>query len=138
MIGFGAIKNIHFFYYAGAMAVAFVISYLINFLLGMLAFWFVQPFGLIWIYRSVSVFLQGFMFPLSFYPPLAQKFLFALPFQFLGFVPAQLAQGSYELGSISLHPLLVLVYGLFHAFLLVIVATLLWKFALKKFSGAGI
>lgn len=138
MVGFDLLKEVHVLYYTGAVLIAFIMSFLINFLLGMLAFWFTKPNGLIWIYRSVSGFLTGLMLPLSFYPPVAQKLFFILPFQFLGFVPAQLAQGRYELGGIMLNPLIVLVYGALQVIVLVLIAALLWKIALRRFSGVGV
>ncbi len=138
MLGFEVFGKIHVFYFAGSMIVAFIISYLINFLLGMLAFWFIQPQGMVWIYRSISGFLVGMILPLTFYPSFVQKVFFLLPFQFLGFVPAQLAQGYYKLAGLTLHPVIVLIYGALHVVILILVSILLWKFALRKFSGVGV
>jgi ABC-2 type transport system permease protein len=123
--------------FVAAVAIAFVISYLVALLLGMLAFWIVRPDGIIWIYLAFSRFFLGSWLPLSIFPGAVQKIFLLLPFQFVVFVPARLFTGDYELGGVALAPGTVLLYGLVQAALLFAVTLVLWRLSVRRFCGEG-
>lgn len=128
----------HFGWFAAFVVIAFTISFLIHALLGMLAFYFTKPRGMIQIYSVVSGLLYGAFLPLSMLPKIVQKISFFLPFQFVGFVPAQMFIGNYTLGGIVMTPGQLILYGLLHCAILLIIVVLLWRHSVKRFCGVGV
>lgn len=135
--GFDVFRCRNVLAFAAAAVIAFVISYLVALLLGMLAFWIVRPDGVIWIYLAMARFFLGSWLPLSIFPEAVQKIFLWLPFQFVVFVPARLFTGEYELGGVSLAPGTVLLYGVAQAALLFAVTLVLWHVSVRRFCGEG-
>ncbi len=137
LFGFGIFNTNNLLLYAAAVAIAFVIRYLVQLCLGILGFWFVRAHGLLWIYRMLSYFIQGNTIPLSFYPPVVQKVFFFLPFQFIAYVPARIFLGQYELAGITFAPWEVVLYGAVQVVVLFAIVVVLWNISIKKYCGAG-
>ncbi len=133
-----AVLDGHFGWFAAAIAIAFVISFLIRALLGMLAFYFTKPRGMIQIYAVISGLLYGSFLPLSMLPQFVQKISFFLPFQFVGFVPAQMFIGSYTLGGVALSPMQLIFYGLIHCVILLLLVIWVWNRSVKRFCGVDV
>ncbi len=120
-----------------SIALSFILEYLINFMIGTIAFWLVKTEG---IRRAVMVFkdvCSGIFLPLTLFPTAIQKVLFFLPFQFTSYVPARVFMGSYELAGITMS--IPQVVGLQA---IMVVATfllnrLIWHFGIKRFTGVG-
>jgi ABC-2 type transport system permease protein len=64
-----------------SMIIAHVISFLIAYLQGLLAFWFEQTHGFVEIYNAFFFLLSGAFFPLRFWGPKMYSVLRLLPFQ---------------------------------------------------------
>lgn len=137
MFGFQIYENSHVLWYAAMLAIGFITLFLVNVLLGLLAFWFVRPNGIIWIYRMVGRFLYGGFLPLSIFPQTFQKIFFFLPFQFVSYVPAQAFIGRYTLAGITLAPAQIFLYGVLQVTLLFLIVLLCWRISIKKYCGVG-
>ena len=64
-----------------SVGLSFSISFLLNFLLGLLCFWTKDSEGLLWAYAIISFIFSGGMVPLQFLPRWLEIVAFALPFQ---------------------------------------------------------
>lgn len=137
MFGFQIFKSSNVLWYALMVIIGFITLFLVNMLLGMFAFWFIRPKGIVWMYRMVARFLYGGFLPLSIFPLAIQKVFFFLPFQFVSYVPAQAFIGRYELAGVTLQPLETLLYGAFQVFVLYLVVLLFWRISVRKFCGVG-
>ncbi len=137
LFGFHIYKTNNITLYFISLAIAFVISFLLNSLIGMLAFWIVKPRGLMEIYNMLKFFLHGSLLPLSLFPEIIQKIFFFLPFQFVAYVPARIFMGDYVLGSVAFTPLEVVLYGLLQIGILSLILMLVWKKSIKRFCGVG-
>jgi ABC-2 type transport system permease protein len=70
---------------------AFLMGFLIECLLGLIAFWFLEVTSLLFIYMMLNYFLSGHMIPLDMLPHWVEW----LPFKYLAYVPCKMALGKY-------------------------------------------
>ncbi len=86
--------------WAGGIAsliMAFLIGFLIESLLGLVAFWFLEVSSLIFVYMLLNYFLSGHMLPLDWLPGPISQVIQLLPFKYLAFVPAAIFLQKYSL-----------------------------------------
>jgi ABC-2 type transport system permease protein len=74
---------------------SFFVGFLIESLLGLLAFWFLEVSSLIFIYMMFNYFLSGHMIPLDWLPAWLTDVIFYLPFKYLAYTPAAMLLGKY-------------------------------------------
>lgn len=78
-----------------ALLLAFLLGFLIESLIGLIAFWFLEVSSLLFIYMMLNFFLSGHMIPLDWFPePLSEVFTM-LPFQYLAYTPATIFLGKF-------------------------------------------
>ena len=77
----------------------FVVGFLIESLIGLIAFWFLEVSSLIFIYMMLSYFLSGHMIPLEL---LSQwvPFVDLLPFRYLAYTPAAIMLGKISVDQL--------------------------------------
>jgi len=75
-----------------ALNMAFLLGFLIESLLGLIAFWFLEVSSLLFIYMMLNYFLSGHMIPLDLLPGWVEW----LPFKYLAYFPCKLALGKYD------------------------------------------
>lgn len=137
VFGSSMFVNANWIAYIAQLLIAFIASFLTNFIMGLLAFWFVRVHGFMSLYRMVSGLLAGIMFPLSLYPQVIQKILLFTPFPFIAYVPARIFFGEVVLGGVTFSSLQIFLYGLVHCVLLFVLAKALYKVAIRRFQGVG-
>jgi len=117
---------------------SFLMNFLINYCVGMTAFWLVRAEGIRRVFLLLKDISAGLFVPLSFFPEQLQKVLFFLPFQFISYVPTRVFIGDYELAGIKLSiPAIVGVQaGAVAA--MAAVTLLLYHIAIRRFSGVGV
>jgi ABC-2 type transport system permease protein len=121
-----------------SVGLGFVMLFLIDYCIGMTAFWLTRTRGI----RRIFLFLRnvcaGMLIPLVFFPTAVQKVLFFLPFQFVTYVPVRVFLGSYELGGTVLSiPQVVGVQAL--AVLgMALLSEIVWRLGIRKFTGVGV
>ena len=78
---------------------AFLIGFLLETLIGLTAFWFLEVNSLIFIFMMLNYFLSGHMIPLDYIsahmPDSVQTLLRVLPFQYLAYFPATVMLNRY-------------------------------------------
>jgi len=79
-----------------SLAIAFLIGFLIESLMGFIAFWFLEVSSLVFVYMLISYFLSGHMLPLDWLPAPIGDWIQLLPFKYLAFVPAAVLLEKYS------------------------------------------
>lgn len=121
-----------------AIILGFLMTFLLNYCIGLTAFWLTNAEGIRRIFLFIRDLTAGMFVPLTFFPEFIQTILFFLPFQFMLYVPVQVLIGNYELAGISLS--LQQIVGL-QALAVVImwgVSELLVRLGENKFTGVGV
>ena len=121
--------------YVATLAMAFLIGFFLEALIGMVGFWFLEVSSLLFIYMLLNFILSGHMFPLDFLQkfPAVQIIFTALPFQYLAYFPAAVFLGKVT-GPDLVQGLLVQaawVLGFFVA------CRAAYYFGVRRYSGYG-
>lgn len=82
--------------FAASLVLAFLIGFLIESLMGLIAFWFLEVSSLVFVYMLLSYFLSGHMLPLDWLPSPFGDWIRLLPFKYLAFVPAAVLLEKYD------------------------------------------
>lgn len=81
---------------SASLVMSFLIGFLIETWLGLVAFWFLEVSSLIFIYMLLNYFLSGHMLPLDWLPGWVGMLVQWLPFKYLAYVPAAIVLGRYS------------------------------------------
>jgi ABC-2 type transport system permease protein len=73
---------------AASLVLAFLIGFLLEALIGLIGFWFLEVSSLVFIYMMINYFLSGHMIPLDWLPSAISRPVQLLPFQYLAYFPA--------------------------------------------------
>lgn len=120
-----------------SIVLSFLMIFLINYCVGITAFWLTRSGGVRGMFLLLKDVCAGVFIPLTFFPGPVQKVLFVLPFQFTTYVPIRVFLGSYELAGISFSiPQIVgiqalAVLGMWG------VSEILWRLGIRTFTGVG-
>jgi ABC-2 type transport system permease protein len=89
-----------------SLVMAFLLGYLIESLIGLISFWFLEVSSLLFIYMMLSFFLSGHMIPLDLLPAPVYTVVGYLPFKFLAYTPPAIMLGRYSHAQLA-HELFV-------------------------------
>lgn len=78
-----------------SLVLGFLIGFLTEALIGMVAFWFLEISSLLFIYMMFSFFLSGHMIPLDWLGSFGDVVQY-LPFKYLAYLPAAIMLGRYD------------------------------------------
>lgn len=136
--GFGIVLLPHDWFWTGlSVALGFIMMFLINYTVGLVAFWLVRTDGIRGLFALLRDLLAGTFLPLSFFPLPVQQVLFFLPFQFTSYVPVRVFLGHYELGGLSLSiPAIVGIQAL-AVVAMGLITELVWRLGVRRFTGVG-
>lgn len=112
---------------------AYILSFLINCILGMLSFWLLE-IGALNTFISMGIaILSGAIFPIDFINNKIGVLIKYLPFSYLAFFPTQV-----YLGKIDANDLIQNIYiCLFWIVTLIIIANKLWRNGIRRYSAFG-
>lgn len=119
--------------WVASLLIAFLIGFLLEALIGLVGFWFLEVSSLIFIYMMVNYFLSGHMIPLDW---LGDGFVQAMqfsPFKFLAYTPATIMLGKYSHSEL----LFELSVGTGWVILLFCLNRLVFKFGVKRYGAYG-
>ncbi len=138
-LGFGIVLlPVHWGWALLSILLGFVMMFLLNYTVGMLAFWLVRTDGIRSLFALVRDLLAGTFLPLSFFPLGVQQVLFFLPFQFTAYVPVRVFLGSYEMAGLHLDiPVIVGIQAVAVA-VMGLVSELVWRLGARRFTGVGV
>ena len=116
-----------------ALILAVLVSFSLNFIVNMSAFWLIDATGVMGLANVLLLFFSGFLLPLAFFPPFLQAVAAALPFQAITSLPAQVFLG--KLDGLALLPALLL-QG-FWAIVLLAISLVILRSAMHKLVIQG-
>ncbi len=86
--------------FAVALIMSFLVGFLIESLLGLCAFWFLEISSLMFIYMMLNYFLSGHMIPLDWLPSWLNNSIGLLPFKYTAYTPCAIILGKYDNSTI--------------------------------------
>ncbi|GLV54116.1 daunorubicin ABC transporter permease [Dictyobacter sp. S3.2.2.5] len=116
-----------------ALLIALLISFALGYLIALLSFWFLTTMHFEWTFIGLMAVFSGSYLPIWFFPPGWLEVAQALPFQFLGYVPAALYMGKIPGGSAWL----TLSIGMAWALGLLGLTGWLWSTSMKRLVVQG-
>jgi ABC-2 type transport system permease protein len=121
-----------------SIVLSFWMLFLINYCIGIAAFWLTKTDGMRRMFQIFRDTLAGVFIPLTFFPEFLQKVLFFLPFQYVTYVPVQVFMGSYRLGGIALSIPEIVGIQAVAVLVMWLASEILLRFGIRKFTGVGI
>jgi ABC-2 type transport system permease protein len=119
--------------YLISLLLAYLITSLIGILVGLIAFWTTEIWGIQTILHFVSQFFSGALVPLWFFPPLLREVATWLPFQAQAFIPLSIFFGDIE--GLALVGVLGLQVGWVGALFAAVVVV--WRRAMRRVVVQG-
>lgn len=116
-----------------AVSLAFLLNYLMSYLLGLLTFWMMEIHSILIIKGMIATFLTGGMIPLDLLPLPLQPIITAIPFTYVIFFPAALYLGHLRGPAIWQGFALQVGWIL----LLALLTRLAWRRGLRRYGAFG-
>jgi ABC-2 type transport system permease protein len=82
-----------------SLVLGFLVGFLLESLIGLIAFWFLEVSSLLFIYMMLNYFLSGHMIPLDWLGSLGAWIQY-LPFQYLAYFPAAILLGKVPIDEL--------------------------------------
>jgi ABC-2 type transport system permease protein len=120
-----------------SLVLGFVMMFLVNYFVGITAFWLVKSSGIRRMFLFIRDICSGVFVPLVIFPEALQKVMFFLPFQFIAYVPIRVFSGSYELGGAMYSVPQIVGIQLGAVLAMGIITAFSYKLGIKKFTGVG-
>jgi len=128
---------VNLFYGIIAAGFSFILRFLINYTIGLSAFWLTRSNGVSGIFSLISSICSGAIIPLSFLPLFFQKLLLFLPFQYILYVPIKVFLGQTDLAGATLSIPALLGLQAVMVLLMWGLALVVEHFGIKKYTGVG-
>jgi ABC-2 type transport system permease protein len=98
-----------------SLLLGFLVGFLMEALIGLIGFWFLEVSSLVFIYMMINYFLSGHMIPLDVLPQPISQAVQLLPFKYLAYFPAAIMLHRYNHAQLAQELLIELcwVIGLF-------------------------
>jgi len=113
--------------------VSFLISFFINCILSLLAFWFMDVSALFSMLSFIMSFLAGTLIPIDLMPDFLKQISFFLPFRYLGYETASILFFEKNYNEF----LVILLGGIIWTVILYIISKILWKKGIKIYGAYG-
>lgn len=128
---------VSFFWSLLSIVFSFLMTFYINYCIGLAAFWLINNSGLRNIIYGLSSVFSGALIPLTFFPQWMQNIVFYLPFQYTIYVPSMVFLGGYQFAGRTYNSAqLVAVQGIY-VILMSALSEVLYRLGTKRFSGVG-
>jgi ABC-2 type transport system permease protein len=121
-------------YLPAASVLALILEFSFSYLVTMIAFWWLEIWGVLFLKRLIVSFLAGGWLPLTLFPEKVLGFLLALPFQYTIFFPIQIVLGKLTPAQIQTG----LMIQIFWIFVFTVLSQFVWNRGLKQYTAAGI
>ncbi|HOV69047.1 MAG TPA: ABC-2 family transporter protein [Clostridia bacterium] len=121
-----------------SLILGFLMVFFVNYSLGVTAFWLIKTSGIRRVFLLLRDICSGALFPLMLFPPILQKALFILPFQFMSYVPARVFIGSYELAGLTLSIPAIVGLQAAATFIMGIATVFFARAGMRRFTGVGV
>lgn len=131
---YGPITLYGFFFFLIFTAIAILLSFAVNLFEGMLAFFIVEPKGVMNFIAHLIKIFSGFWIPLYFFPDSIGNILYYLPFRYMLYEPFI----SLQITSFNEQVLSSLIIAICWALFLNLIIYYFWLKGLKKYDAIGI
>lgn len=118
---------------AMAWTMGYLILFMINFSVALLAFWFVEVFSFQLMKYGLITLFGGAILPIDFFPDWAQPFIAYIPFQYIYYVPTALFIGHIQ-GMAAIKLILIQTAWVV---LLAVICNFMWRAGKKKLVVQG-
>ncbi len=116
-----------------SLFIAFSIGMLFCSMIGMLAFWFLEISGFLFVVMMLEFFMSGQLIPLNILPAYLHQFLFFSPFGYEGYWPCVILMGKVPEDQLAQVLLIGFAWvGIFYG-----LSRLMWSRGLKRYSAVG-
>lgn len=116
-----------------SLFLAFSIGMLFCSMIGMLAFWFLEISGFLFVVMMLEFFMSGQLIPLNILPSYLHQFLFFSPFGYEGYWPCVILMGKVPENQLAQVLLIGFIWiGIFYGS-----SRLMWAMGLKRYSAVG-
>ncbi|MBA3723435.1 MAG: ABC-2 family transporter protein [Candidatus Levybacteria bacterium] len=116
-----------------SLFLAFLLSFTIKMIAGILAFWFVEIRGVFEILEVTILIFGGILMPLTLYPEMLERVAYALPFAYVIYFPVIALQGQLPLIELTRMMGVQLLWIGIVGFIYI----QLWRAGLRKYSAIG-
>ncbi len=116
-----------------SLAIAFCIGIQFCFVIGTLAFWFLEISTFLFVVMMLEFFMSGQLIPLNILPQAMHRVLFLSPFGYEGYWPCMILMGKVPQDQL----LPVLGRGLLWTGIFYGIVRMMWKAGLKRYSAVG-
>ena len=120
-----------------SVALAFLMTFYVNYCLGMTAFYLVKANGIRVVYQLIDNIFAGALIPLSFFPDIIQKIMMFLPFQYTNYIPAMVWIGSSEIGIMKLTIPEAVMYQAIAVLIAAAFSEIIYRLSMKRFTAVG-
>lgn len=119
--------------FIASLMMAFLIGFLLEALLGLVAFWFLEVSSLLFIFMMFNYFLSGHMVPLDWFPAPWGDLIRYTPFQYLAYFPAAIMLGKFAPQDLLMH------LGVEVLWVLLLLSANRWAYArgVRRYSSYG-
>ncbi len=122
---------VHFVFF---LFVAYFISHMFEYLIGILSFWIGETTALKQVKYVLNTVLNGELAPLHFFPMILQSIAALLPFQYLAYIPAQIFLENITGAVVYKH----MVFAVVWAIVMKMIVEFTYRRGLKTYDGVGI
>jgi ABC-2 type transport system permease protein len=126
-------SGVHFIAFLFSFITSLTMSFALGYLIALIAFWFLTAFSLEWTLMGLMTVFSGTFLPIWFFPSGWEAVAKALPFQFLGYIPAAMYMGRIPAEDI----VVTLCIGLLWVIGLLFLVNFLWWRAVKRLVVQG-
>lgn len=121
-----------------SIMLSFTIIFLINYCIGLTAFWLVKADGIRRVFLILRDISSGIFIPLVFFPEIIQKILMFLPFQYAVYVPIRVFIGTYEIAGNQISiPNIVGIQAIM-CIIMFFISEIMYNAGIKRFTGVGV
>ncbi len=116
-----------------SLVIAFWTGVLVSFLIGCLAFWFLEISTFLFVIMTIEFFLSGHLIPLNLMPSVIVKYVQWLPFSYEGYWPCMILIGKVPAEQMGT----VLGVGFLWVGIFFVLVKLCWKWGIQRYSAVG-
>ena len=115
-----------------SLVLGFLVGFLLESLIGLISFWFLEVSSLLFIYMMLNYFLSGHMIPLDWLGAIGEAVQY-LPFKFLAYFPAAIMLGRYSPDELMIELSVEIGWVL----LLLVANRLAFKYGVRRYGAFG-
>ena len=111
----------------------YILISMLNFIAGLLAFWFVEIFPFMLFKYALFMFFSGGIVPIDFFPEFLKPLVNLLPFQYMLYIPTTILIGRVPLAEVQL----IIITQLIWILIMGAICSLMWSAGKKKLIIQG-